>query len=447
MLLLLVLLGLVLCAPAPPAWSQESRPDAARERTAEPEEEAPERRPSPLMRIPALAQSMGSSFPGLGNYPLELLGLLMAPVQRREANLLPTMAFSEEFDDNIFMDNSRKRWELITGLTPAIMALVNRPQFQLAAGFSNTSELYARDSLPHDAFARQNFVGGVYYALTPHLSFTVADTFQRDQSPDAVAGAFSLGQGSWYNTFSPAVAWQIAPHTRLDVTGYYNVLRFDDPTTAVPSDTYGVVTTLSQEFTPRFTGNIAYNFTYLDLRYGHGDNATTHTPTIGFSYRVLPSLTFTLNGGAAFTHLGDEDFITGAGNAGLELRLPFGTTGLFYTRNVGVAGGFGGPTENQTVYGTLLLPTWKDLLIVLSPAWTQAKSLSDRQLQRVDVNVFTVTLGVAYRISEYLTAYGGYSFLRQRVGSSSTTLDVDADQNRVRVGLQFGYPIGFDLPW
>ena len=61
--------------------------------------------------------------------------------------------------------------------------------------------------------------------------------------------------------------------------------------------------------------------------------------------------------------------------------------------------------------------------------------------------MFTLTLGAAYRINQYVTAFGGYSFIRQRVGQSSTTPDVDADVNQVRVGLQFGYPVGFDLPW
>jgi opacity protein-like surface antigen len=79
------------------------------------------------------------------------------------------------------------------------------------------------------------------------------------------------------------------------------------------------------------------------------------------------------------------------------------------------------------------------------PGMRKAESLSDRQVQRIDVTVFTVTLGAAYRINPYVTVFGGYSFLRQRLGSSSTTPDFDADENRVKVGVQFGYPFAFDL--
>jgi hypothetical protein len=76
----------------------------------------------------------------------------------------------------------------------------------------------------------------------------------------------------------------MAPQTRLDVTGIYSVIRFEGNGSGIDSDTYGVLNTLSHGFTRRFTGMIGYNFTYLDLRSGHGDNATTHNPTIGFGY-------------------------------------------------------------------------------------------------------------------------------------------------------------------
>lgn len=327
------------------------------------------------------------------------------------------------------------------------MLLANRPRFQLAAGFSNASELYARDSSPNDAFARQNAVAGVFYQPTPHLTFTVADTFLRDQSPDATAGGFSLdGQGSTSNNLAPAFGWQMAPQTRLDIGAIYNLLRFEGQGAGIDSDTYGVLTNVSHAFTPRFTGLIRYNFTYLDLRSGHGDNATSHDPMIGFSLRLLQSLTVSADGGPAFTELDNgESFITPAFSAGLVQQLPFGTASAFYSRSIGVAGGFGGPTDNQAINGTLVMPTWRDLLIIFNAGWTKAESLSDQQIQKIDVSVVSVGLGAAYRINPYITVFGGYSFLRQRVGQSSTTQDFDADANRVKVGIQFGYPIAFDL--
>ena len=444
------ILGLAFCLIAPHAWAQAPqapRTGAATQRPSEPEEEETERRGSPLLRIPILGPTLAPTYPALSIYPLELLGLLMSPLERREVNLVPAFAISEEFTDNFSLNNANKQSEFITGFTPSITLLVNRPRFQVAAGFSNTSELYAKGSTANDAFASQNLIAGMYYQPTPHLTFTVAETFQREQSPDATAGGFAIGgQGSANNIFTPAMGWQFAPQTRLDLGATYNVLRFDEPGSGIESDIYGFMSNLSHGFTPRFTGMIGYNFTYIDLRSGHGDNATSHNPTIGFSYRLTPTLTFSADGGPAFTQLGDEDFITPAMSIGLTQRFQFGTASLFYSRSVGVAGGFGGPTDNQTVSGALVVQTLRDLIVVFNPSWTKAESLSDQQIQRVDVNVFTLSIGAAYRLNHYTTIFGGYSFLVQRVGHFSTTEGLfDADQNRVKVGIQFGYPFAFDM--
>ena len=447
------MLVFAICLTAPSSWAQEPRPGTVqpppsplRQQPAESEEEETGRRQSPLLRVPTLGSTLGSNYPGLANYPLELFGLLMAPLERREINLVPAFAIGEEFNDNIFMNNDRKRYDFITSFTPSVILLANRPQFQLAAGFANVSEIFARDSNQNDAFSRQEFILGSFWQATPHLSFTIADNFTRDQSPSALAGGFSVnGQGTLTNLLAPSVGWQIAPQTRLDVTGLYSVIRLEGTGAGIDSDTYGVLNTLSHGFTPRFTGMVGYNFNYIDLRSGHGDNATTHNPTIGFAYRITQNLTVSASGGPAFTSLGSEDFITPGVNASLIYQLSFGTASIFYSRGVGVAGGFGGPTDNQTIAATLIMPTWRDLLIIFNPGWTQAESLSDRQIQRIDIDAFSLGLGAAYRINRYVTLFGGYTFLRQRVGSKSTTPDVDADQNRVKVGVQFGYPFAFDF--
>ena len=84
----------------------------------------------------------------------------MSPLECRHVDLLPMISISEEFNGNLFLNNANKRYDFITTFTPGIMALVNRPRFQLAAGFSNDAQLYARGSSPNDGLARQNFVLG-----------------------------------------------------------------------------------------------------------------------------------------------------------------------------------------------------------------------------------------------------------------------------------------------
>jgi hypothetical protein len=113
------IVGFIVGALVPHAWAQEIWTGALRQQTTESEEEEPQRRPSALVRLPALGPTLAPTYPGLSNYPLELLGLLMSPLERRDVNLLPTLAISEEFNDNIFLNNDRKRYASSPALLPA----------------------------------------------------------------------------------------------------------------------------------------------------------------------------------------------------------------------------------------------------------------------------------------------------------------------------------------
>ncbi len=187
---------------------------------------------------------------------------------------------------------------------------------------------------------------------------------------------------------------------------------------------------------------LGYGFTYLDLQ--GGEPSRTHSPTLGFSYRLTPSLIGSANGGPAITEVGSETFVTPAVTASLVQTLRIGSASVQYARAVGAAGGLGGTTETQTASGTLTLSTWqRGLLIVFSPVYSTAESVSRQQTGRVDVKALTLNLGVTYQVARFVNVFGGYTFFQQRAGGASST-EVDVDQNRVRFGLQFGYPINFD---
>jgi len=97
-------------------------------------------------------------------------------------HLVPALAISEEFTDNFFLNNANKQSEFITGFTPSITLLANRLGSSWLPGFSNTSELYAEGEHRERCLRRQNLIAGMYYQPTPQLTFTVADTFLREQS-------------------------------------------------------------------------------------------------------------------------------------------------------------------------------------------------------------------------------------------------------------------------
>jgi len=84
----------------------------------------------------------------------------------------------------------------------------------------------------------------------------------------------------------------------------------------------------------------------------------------------------------------------------------------------------------------------RGLFVALNPSYTFSNPIGPSQPGQGDIRAFSLGLNAAYQIYQYVTLFGGYSFFYQRADRPSTEPDVD--QNRVRVGIQFGYPFNFD---
>jgi len=364
--------------------------------------------------------------------------------QRGPLTLTPSISVSEEYNDNIFADNRTKQSDFITSVGPALELSINQPSYQLRAGYSASAEIYAKEHSLSNAFNRQNFIAEGSYRATATLTLAVSEFFSSGRDTALVArDRFSTGrQKSWSNAISPRAGWQMTPQDTLTLGANYTVLRYEGSGSGNDSDTYVFDSAVTHAFTPRLAGSIGYSFTYLDS--AGEDSSLTHNPNLGVSYQFTRTLTGAIRGGPAITTIGNETFVEPGGTASLVQTLSFGSASLQYVRGVSVAGGFGGANETQTVSAALtVLGLQRGLLIVLGPSYSTSQSLSSRQTENVDVQTYAVALGVSYQLARFTTLFGGYTFLRQRTGGSSTS-KIDVDQNRVRFGLLFGYPINFD---
>jgi hypothetical protein len=381
--------------------------------------------------------------PSVSAYPLELLGLL-APQRRGRGSLTPSIGVSEEYNDNVDVDNRNRQWDFITNFSPAVTLFINQPTYQLDAGLSFTASLYAREPSRNTALESLTFLASGLYRVSPELTLTASDSFLLSNYTNLVsAQGISTGrQRSWSNTFAPGAVWQMTRLNSLEIGGSYSTLRYEDQGPGNDSDTYQARGILSHSFTPRLSGNIGYEFTYL-AETGGQEDSTTHTPRVGVGYQLTRTLIATIHGGPAITLIGGDTVVTAAGAASLAQTLPFGSASVQYVRGVSVAGGAGGTNDTQTASATLSVSgLLRGLFIVFNPSYTRSDPIGPTQPGQGEINAFTLGLSAAYQLAPFVNLVGGYSFFYQRTSRASST--PDADQNRVRLGLQFGYPINFD---
>jgi hypothetical protein len=396
------------CALAPPAWAQLTLPPG-----------------SPLLP-PAVADGAA---------------------RRAPITITPSLTVTGEYNDNVFQDNDNKVSDFILGFSPGIAVAIESPTYRLIGSYSFTSEIYADETQLNDAFARHDlFVDGTYRA-TPLLTLTLNEAFIVANTPNTVTvETVSTGRTrSTSNTLSPGIAYQLDPRTTLRGRGIWTLLRFDSDT-SFDSDTYAAEAFVDHVLLPPLTVSAGYQFAYFDVDQQPG--VSTHTPRVGATYRFTPNLTGALGGGPTFQVPEDGDTeVFPAVTAALQQRFSWGSAALQYDHGIGTSGGLGGTTENQSVGAVIQVDRLvRGLLVQAVPRWTRSRSTIGDE---IDVDTVTLTLQARYEFTRYIAGIAGYTFFLQRSNSvvataGGTAVAGDIDQNRVFIGVQFGYPITID---
>jgi hypothetical protein len=355
--------------------------------------------------------------------------------------LYPTLTVTGEYDDNIFLDNSRRESDFILGVTPGVRLILERATYRWAAGYSFTAEKYADHPELDDAFQEQHFFLDGLHRVNPRLTLTLTDVFIESNNTNVVGPeGIAIGRRrSRSNSLAPGLTWQFAPRTSLTAGFSYVLQRFAD-VEAIDSDTYRLGADVNHDFTPRLTGSVGYEARYIDVEGQLG--TTTHTPRLGVIYRFTPTLTGAVTVGPTVRVTENDTGVSPFVDAYLTKLFAWGSATAYFTRYVGTAGGLGGTTENTSVGGVLQVTTLlRNLVLEAMPRYGISKSVEGTG---IDVRSSTLDLRAAYRFTSWLAAVGGYRFFQQRSETLLTGLARDVDQNRVFLGVQFGWPIKFD---
>jgi hypothetical protein len=366
------------------------------------------------------------------------------PSVRLPFTLTPSVTIAEEYNDNVLLDNNNKQSDFITAIVPGLALTAESTTYRLLASYNFRADVYARDSSRSAAFDQQTFIAQGLYRVSPALTLTLSEGFffSRDTNLVSQEGVATGRSSSYSNSITPGMTYQFDRLNSLRALANYTILRFTS-SQAFDSDVFRFEPAFDHIFSPRLTGTLGYKFGYFDVK--QLGTAVVHTPLVGVAYRITQTLTGTLSGGPSIVHEDrlDRTRVTPAVTASLTQRLPFGSASFVYDRAVGTAGGFGGVTDNQSIGAALRVTTLlKNLSIEFLPSYHTEES-SDNG---IDVRGWTVPLRVAYQFNRYVTAVAGYQFFRQRangtlVNGVGSGFANDVDQNRVTVGLQFGYPI------
>lgn len=354
--------------------------------------------------------------------------------------LIPSVAITEEFNDNIFLDNSRRESDFITSITPSIRLVSQSPTYRLMAGYSFTADKYAKHSEFDSVFRRHDFFAEGFWRLAPTLTLTVTDSLTFSNNTNVVSTtAVSTGRDeALSNSLSGGVIWQVSPTNVLQSRATWTTQHFKSADSH-DSDGYSIATDFIHAFTPRLSGSIGYEFFYQTVQ--DEESSTTHTPRIGATYRFTRTLTGSVTGGVSITSKGGQTDTSPSVHASLIQLLKLGSASVSYDQNVGTSGGVGGTTNNQTATGTLVLDRlFRNFTLAFSATYVRSEDLGNDS-SRIDLQTYQLGIRAAYAFTPWMYGLVGYNWYKQTSDSAADVRAADVDQNRVFVGLQFSYPI------
>ncbi|MGH7392463.1 MAG: hypothetical protein ACREM3_23850 [Candidatus Rokuibacteriota bacterium] len=367
--------------------------------------------------------------------------------RRAPLTVTPWVTIAEEYNDNIFLNNDNRQSDFITTITPGVSVEAAGPTYRLLGSYSFTSEIFAKESDLSHAFNRHNLALDALYRVDPRLTLTLTDILTFDTNTNVV-GTDDVATGrdrAFSNALGLGASWLVDPRTTLRGGFTWTTQQYDSPD-LFDSDVYRVRLGVERALTPRLTGGLGYEFAFFDL--DRQEDVMAHTPRVGLTYQFTPTLTGSISAGPIFEVPEDSDArVTPAVTASLSQRTSWGALGIFFDRTLGTAGGLGGTTVNQTVGGVVEVRTLlRGLTVDFGPRYSTTDSSRGNA---IDVESFTVPLSAIYRVTPWAALIATYQFFHQRSDSVATAADgtllaADADQNRVWVGVQVGYPFRWD---
>src|SRR2546425_609126 len=198
--------------------------------------------------------------------------------------LTPSVTVSEEFNDNVFLDNTRKEWDMITRITPGVTFEVGEPTYRLAAGYFFTADLYARHPELNQAFDAHSFIGDAVWKASPLLTLNAFDTFTLTTDTNLMnQESVATGRNrSYSNYMGGGASYQVDPRTTVRGGALWVVQHFqsEDLFDPAPSALYPAADRASP---PRFPGPIGYQYRFFDIQ--TPPDTTTHTPRLGVRFR------------------------------------------------------------------------------------------------------------------------------------------------------------------
>jgi hypothetical protein len=467
-------LATVLLLARVPAWTQDNPSTAPAPAASGPQSSGPA-----STNADAGMNPDNSETPMLTPPPVSGQSYPVAPVSQERSNYLRGgVTFLSAYSDNVLgstaatsapvSDVSYSVWP-----TLALDETTTRLHWTLnyAPGFTFYQRTSARNE--QDQNASINF----QYRLSPHVTFSAVDGFQKTSNvfnqPDlAAAGAVSGGaQGDNFSVIAPiadqlrnsgtvGIAYQFAANAMVGAGGNFTNLHYPDQT-EVPglfdSESQGGSAFYAYRISSVHYIGVAYQYQRLLSFPTQGQNETQTDAVFPF-YVFSPSKRFSISmfGGPQYSDIGPQFAVGGsvplagsqswmpAGGASLNWQGQFTGLAVSYSHLIAGGGGLIGATKTDAANMSIRQQVARALTASLSGGYSQNTVLDVPQSVAGSTNghLISGTASLQRMFGEHLNVQLGYSRVHQTYNVAAIATTPDTNREFVSLSYQFSRPLG-----
>lgn len=343
-------------------------------------------------------------------------------------------------------------------------------EFTYAPGFTFYQRITSRNE------ADQNASVNFQYRLSPHVTFSAVDSFQKSSNvfnqPDlgtsgAVTGA---AQGANFSVIAPladrlsnfgnvGLTYQFARNAMVGASGTFSILHYPNPA-QVPglgdSSSQGGSAFYSLRISRMHYIGASYQYQRL-MSYPTGGQGETQTHTAFLFYTVYPTTRFSISffGGPQYSDTIEPPFPpstirlpearawTPAAGASLSWQGRLNSFSMSYSHTISGGGGLIGAVHMDSGTAAVRQQITSHLSGSVGGSYVQNKLVGEFVAGSNNGHSVSGTASLQQQIGEHLSVQLGYTRLHQDY-SSVTVLSANPNTNREFVSLsyQFSRPIG-----
>jgi len=383
--------------------------------------------------------------------------MLPAGVLADEFKLIPSISVREEYNDNIFFDDTQEIDDWITTISPGLELIDKTERLDLNLSARGHGVKYGQSDELDDF--DQDYSGNISYRVTSVLRVSAGAGYTVDSRADRDIETTGLVLSSdERKRYSGRLSGEyvLTEKTATFLSYAYEKDDFDDPQEVdykYHSSNLGVTHDLS-EFLPRTVARMNFGYSYYDSSNTTVDN---YSGTVGFSWAMTEVFNLLVDLGTRYTRsefsvAQRHPFIPfiimtreekdnswgGVGNVALSYRGEVTTASLSASKDVRPGGGDSETTDRTSFLFKVSRRFAEKFSAHLSGEYFLNQADAG-ELSRTDIDEQTISIrpGLSCEILDNLILTASYTFTRLKDKENHT----DPERNLVYVQMSYGIPL------